>query len=653
MIGAFLFTFLPTLFFYLLVMKANFLKSQILKISLSWFVGQYLGTLIIFILSNILVLFTTSVLTKASFLFLIALTIGLLFLKTDLIKLCRNLKLTGIHLPKIAIIAFCFICSYLIFSPHLSFTENKIYTSPVYWDFNIPFPIIQNFVYGDNFPTQNESFSGIPLTYHYFFELLMAIYSTLGLGLVGTINITSTLSFFFLLLSIVGLAEEFLHSASMGFTAILLTLTSSSLRFINYFTNSINQSPFETIKNIFTNNSHPFFFSFVEGNPFGYNGTMFNIFYFVAERQLIFAVLFLTCSLAVFYARKHLSNKLCLLVGLLMGLFFQWHLFITLSVGLAILFLLVFSDHKNKILYLLIGFGITFVFNYLYFKALIKPQWFYPDINNYPKLSFDFPTMQPVYSFSLVNAAGYYIYAYGAKIIFGILGLWLIAKKNKQIFFLFLAIILPTFILANTIQLSPLSVYDNHKWIKALNVFLDIATSVSLVYLFTRKHLILKTISLTGFLFLTLSGFIELMPFFNSKPTNFYAYYPSKFTAQIRNNTYPKASFLSSGSKELHLSGRKLFLGSSDDEPGALSIVNAYRLNKTLREEITKNIYETTDLAYFCQTALANFIDYVEFNKNTKKLPIFRKLQGLSGINTHNENGEPITFINIKQGCRQ
>lgn len=649
MIGAFLFTFLPTLFFYLLVTKADFLKSQILKISLSWFIGQYLGTLIIFILSNILILFTTSVLTKASFLFLLALTISLLFLKADLIKLCRNLKLTGISLPKIAIIIFCFICSYFLFSPHLSFIENKIYTSPVYWDFNIHFPIIQNFVFGDNFPPQNESFSNIPMTYHYFSDLLTAIYSSLGLDLVNSINLVSILSFSFMLIAMVGFCEEVFKSTTSGLIAILLTVTSSSLRFIDYFSRTDNQSLSQILNGVLGNTNHPFFFSFVRGNPFGYNGTMFNIFYFIAERQMILSVLFIILFLTLIHHRRFFSERLFLIAGILLALFWQWHLFATITVGASIVFLLFFLPERKKILYLLLGFGTISLFNFVYFHSLLKPEWFYKEILDYPKINFNFPTMLPDYPLSISNAIGYYFYAYGLKIFFLPISLFFLFKKNKQLFFLAASIIIPTFILANSVQLSPLSIYDNHKWIRPMNSIIDIIISVTIVNIFLKKSLIWKTTAVISFLILTLSGFLELIPFVNSKPTNLYASYPTNFIQTIRENTPQKSSFLALGSKELHLAGRKLFLGNSADEPGATSILNSNKFNKSQRENIARSIYSTEIVSEFCQLLLTNNIDYVQIIETA---PIYSKIRTFPSFTTLNEKGTLISFVDTNKGCK-
>lgn len=654
MITPLLLTTLPTLLFYFLLEKSNLFKSSVLKLSFAWCLGQYISTFFILIFAIFLNLFTSSVLKKASSLYLVLLILSFIPLKRELKQFLslKEVKIQSSLLPKTIAILFCFIFPFFLFNPQLAHVEDKIYTSPIFWDFNIHFPIIQNFVYGDNFPPQNESFSNVPMTYHYFFDLLTAIYAASGLGLVGSINFISILSFSFLLISFIGFGEEIFNSTATGFIAVLLTLTSSSLRFIDYFSRASSLSLITTIKSIFTNTQHPFFSSFVEGNPFGYKGFMFDIFYFVAERQLIFGVLFLIFSSLALYSKKLLSNKACFLLGLLMGLFFQWHLFISIIIGLSILFLFCFSNERSKTFWIGLGFGVLFISQVFYFKSLLKPEWFYPDISDFPKISFDFPTFLPDYPFSLMNALGYYLYAYGLKIIFILLGFFMIFKKNKSLFILLISIILPAFILVNTVQLSPLSIYDNHKWLRPMNVIIDLIVAMALYKLFFQnRQIIWKIIGLSCFIFLTISGLMELMPFVNSKPSNLYASYPSEFIREVRENSHPQSSFLSLGSKELHLAGRKLFLGSSHDEPGATSILDSNRFNKALRERTIQEIYAVQKTTDFCQLVLSNNIDYVEFNSTNKDLPIYKGSQGFSSFSARNEKGELITFIKAKEGC--
>ena len=85
---------------------------------------------------------------------------------------------------------------------------------------------------------------------------------------------------------------------------------------------------------------------------------------------MIFAVLFLIFSLVIFRYIKYLTYLRCLFVGMLLGLFFQWHLFATIIAGCIPVVLLPFSREKRKILFIFIGFAIAFLLQLVSFKFL-------------------------------------------------------------------------------------------------------------------------------------------------------------------------------------------------------------------------------------------------------------------------------------------
>lgn len=642
---AVVFCLLPSIIFYLIYIKDSLLKSSILKISLSWFLGQYISTLIIYVLSLLLSLFTFSILFKASIFLLGFYVLVSIILFPKLFQLFQQTRIifTLGNLLKIGLIAILLVFSFYLFKIHLSQNNGVIYTSPVFWDFKVHVSIIQNFVFGDNFPPENVSFSGISMTYHFFFDLLIAIYSSLGLDLAGSVNFVSTTSFFFMLLAIIGLSEELFNSIIIGAITILLTITSSSLRFINYFISAWDGNLIKTITQILRNSQHPFSFSFIEGNPFGYNGTMFNIFYFIEERQMIFAVLFLIFALVVFLYINHLSYQQCLIAGILLGLFLQWHLFATINICFIPIILFTFTKERQKIFTLFIGFSIVFIWQILYFKLLTQSVWFLPDITNYPKLNFNFPTMSNEYPFTILNALGYYIFNYGMKVILIYLGFNNLFKNNKQCFLLMISLVLPAFILTNTIQLSPVSVYDNHKWLRPMNVILDILVAYTLIEFFINNKMILKKlIGITLFILMTLSGFIELMPFLNSRPTTYYVNYQSPIIKEIRQHTPPKTVFLSNN-QSVFLAGRRVFLWIV---PG-----QNLGLNYDLRIKIINKIYNADDLYTLCNIIKQFGIDYIEFNSKTIELPIFAQIP-TSNLQNIIDKTNNITFVNMKNTCQ-
>lgn len=650
---SFLLFFLPTVVWYTFFLKGMLLKvkSDILRFSLAWFIGQYLSTLIIFTCSIILSPYVISVLVKTTIIYLLLLSVFFVFLlKNSHSLLLSNLKSVGQKHNSLytgILLFFCLIFSFLLFLPHLKYSDNKIYSSPVYWDFNIHYPVIQSFVYGDNFPPENESFSGLPMTYHYPFYILTAAYASTGLGLVNAINLVSVMIFFFMLLVIIGLCEEVFKNRFIGFIAVSLTLTSSSLRFIDYLLSSKSINPMDIFNGIITNNSHPYFFSFVKDNPFGYNGTMFNLFYFIAERHLIFTVSYIIFCLVAMYQRKYLTTIGSIIVGILMGLFFQWNLATTIMIGGCLSLLFIIAPNRKKTFLILLPFTIMFLAQVIHIKSIINSEWFYPEVSKYPKINFEFPTMPNSYPLSFSNALGYYFYAYGLKIFFFFSGLALLFIKKRDIFYIVISLTLPTFIIINTLQFFPLSIWDNHKFIRPMNIIIDTVAAYVLFLLFIKRGKIIKIFSIFAFILLTLSGLIEAFPFLNTEPNVGYSQYPTDLINKVRLYSHPKSVFISSSTKELHLAGRVVFLGDSDDEPGAISVVDAAQLDRQKRKSIMENIYNINDLKNFCGLIMKNHINHITFNNQEKEYTIYGKLAGFPQFTGINENGQYIAFIRL------
>ena len=636
---AIIFTVLPTLFFYLLLNR--FIKSTYLKLSFSWFCGQYVLTILTFLLTTVFSLtIPNSVLQKALIVSLIFLLLILPVVHKQILLIVKKVKFNNSNFIRLFSLLLILLFSIGFYKPHLELNNGFIYTSPAYWDFQWNAPLIQNFVYGDNFPPQNESFAGMPSTYHFFWGFLVSMYSSMGLDLVLGLNYVSILGLFFLLVALVGFGEELFKSLSVGILSVFLTITSSSLHFINYFGGALNQNLLQVIKNIFTNTKHPYFFSFVSGNPYGYNGTMFNVFYFLAERQMVIGVIFLIFFTWLVYKREKIPNLVLALIGALAGAYFLWHLFIVITIFCSLLFLLIFDKDKRRILILSLPFSLVFFLHILYFKNITNSIWFYPDIGNFPKINFNFPTIGAAYPLSLINAVGYYVYAYGLKLVLLVLGLFFLYKTNRKLLVTLLSIIVPTFVMVNTIQLSPLSIYDNHKWLRPMNVVIDFLAAFAIYRGITyRKKLVYIFIGAATFVLITISGFLELIPFFNSKPWQPYAYYPSPLILQIRQKTNPQAVFLALRIREIQLAGRKVFLGNY--------IVQEFGLRKDLRIKIINEIYSSDSLESLCSLVRKYKIDYVEtkyFNnkaviKHTTKFHIDQK-------------DNPISFVDVAKSCK-
>lgn len=651
MLTAILLTVLPTLFMYLLLPKVGIrIKSKYFSIVFAWFSGMYLFTIATFFLTLVYRPFTSFLLLKATYTMLVIIPILLMFWAKDIGNLFLALrKLRPKHLLKykssIIIVACFFLFSIVFFTPQLALHDNVILTSPAYWDFHWHAALIQNFVYGDNFPPQNEAFSGIPETYHYFWGIVVAIYEVGGLSLVDALNVVSILIFTGLLLGIIGLSEEFFTSKSIGIIAVLLTLTTSSFHALYYFLSLPSQPILKTITDIFTNTQHPFQASFIQGSPFNYTGTMFNMFYFLEERQLIFGVVYLLLATWIITKREQLSTSVLFWLGCAMGAFFLWHLYMAIMIACALVIVLIAGKQRKKTAVLLLGFGIIFGAIYLYFKDVMQSLWFQPAAKNFPKINLLFTSTSFHHiPFSIPNLLGFYGFSYGIKLLFFFAGSIYLWRKQRNLFITFMAIILPTFLLINTVQLSPEGVTENHKWLRAMNVLIDIISAMILYKIFfIKKKYLLEFIGLFSLFCLTISGVIELMPFLNSQPYVIYASYPSPIITAIWENTSPQATFIGDDIQDIQLAGRKVFLG--DVLGGNVG------LKMEERQNIIKNINDSKTTSTFCRLTRAYGIDYVEVTQQTKS-PLTKKAATYPHFETKNEDNEQVLFIDTKALCK-
>lgn len=651
MITALLITGIPTLLFSMLLPKIGINpKSHSLRIAFAWFAGLYFFSFFAFAFSLLYTLFLSHVLVYAVYTTLIMMQLAFFFLWDDIPNAVRKMihHIKNISFQSVLLILFCLLFSFIFYIPHLQTINEHIYTSPIYWDFHWHVGIIQNFVYGDNFPPQNESFAGIPMVYHFFTDFIFAMYSIGGLDLTTAVTYCSILFFFFFLIGIIGICEEFFASKFTGFLAIILTITSSSLHYIYYLYENTNLPLYKILENIFTNTIHPWKMSFIPGNPFNYTGVMFNLFYYVEERHVALGILFLLCSLWIIYHRNTFTFTKLLLFGIGMGMFFFWHIFAPLILIIILFSLLLFDNYKKQTGVLLAGLLCTYVLQVGLIKYITMS---YPVFNtamtHYPQLHFQFAAERPLVSIDdyLTSVFGYFFYGYGIKMIIIPLAFFAIYKKYKRLSILFMSGTIPLFIMINTLQISPNGTSENHKLLLPMTVFFNITIAYFLSFYFFKKYKISSILyGLIILLMLTLSGIIELMPFLNSKPTKFYAdTSQSSVTNVIRAITPPDAVFVGSEKIEIHLAGRKLFSGDSAGPSDSI--------NMTERKKIITKLYIAKEKNAFCTIANNNKITHIILHDID--IPYKYLHTSLNYTAAINRNNQTVFITDIKRTCNE
>jgi hypothetical protein len=638
-------------------------KSPALTVVAAWLVGHIIAAQVIYALAILLTSTGMSdVLWKSTSVFFLGscAVVGACLVSTRNPVARRVMRKIagccgGIHLLVCGIVVTFAALFYL---PHLSEESGLIKKSAVYWDFNIHFPIIQSFVRGDNFPAQNPSMAGVPLTYHFFFDLLVSIYSSLGTDLVTAMNFVSIMSLAAMLLGLFGLSVEIFSSYLVGAVALPLVVTTASLRFLMDARNIWRESLFGWLEKVLR--QHPYHFAFVEGNVAGYNGNMFNVFYFLAERQLVVATTFVLTMSGILLYRAQLSRIEVLSVGVIAGLFVNWHLFATISVLVMLASLCCWGPGRKQSLGILMCTGVLVGWEGLHTYAVLHSGIFLPRTLEYPKVNLAFSTMMPrtgeAYPLSFAHFVFYWVFAYGIKIVLLPLAIRSLWRRSPDATRVLLCWIVPTFILVNLVQLSPLSVYDNHKWLRPMNVAIDLLIA-SYVVVVGRLGSRLRSALTMGVLMvlLTSSGLVENIPYAKlslSRPSGiFYANERTPLIETIESSTPRGAVFHGVNVLEVHMAGRKTFLPNKADESGATNIIDSFGINEHPRKEIVSQIYAAASLDELCRHAQEQRIDFLEVSAKSPVVsvyPLGAEWPRITGNNRHNHE---ISFLDLARVC--
>lgn len=569
---------------------------------------------------------------------------------------CKVALLERLQTTDVVLLLVALLFSWLFYRPHLWEESELIYRSHAYWDFSIHYPIIQGFVLGDNFPPQNPWFAGMPLTYHFFSDFLVATYEGLGLGLVFSLNAASTTALACMLWMVFGAAHELSGSRTVGIIAAILTVTSSSLR-VFYELGLAFQTSLQEVWNSVPR-THPFFASFVARFTAGYNGTMYNLFYFLAERQMVFAVMFVLLAVVVTHRREEIGFRWCLGLGAGAGLFAIWHIFATLSVTMMLGCAVIFPKGRREALALLLPLCVVAAWQLAPFYLLAQTDMFEPEVRNFPAFNLHFASMEPeqdpnLYPWSPFGALWLYTFAYGVKPVVALYASALLWRSGRSILLSLLLLIIPTFIAVNTIQLSPLSVYDNHKWLRPMNVVLDILTAFGFLHLLRLSTRPWQKV-LVGLLALVLvgSGLLENATFFRKQTmTAPVAHLQSPFIKEVEKKTPRDASFLAANTLELHMAGRNTYIPNTKDEVGATDMGTSLNINSAPRVNVARVIMTATTAERICTVVEGSGITFIERSRDTGDRPAVTVPPEAIAVSAQNRKGFMIELIDVEKLC--
>jgi len=179
----------------------------------------------------------------------------------------------------------------------------------------------------------------------------------------------------------------------------------------------------------------------------------------------------------------------------------------------------------------------------------------------------------------------------------------------------------------------------------------DVGVAVFLASLWARRRVAGAVVAAVCLVPLTLSGLIELVPFFRSRPVYHYAAYPTELTTAIRSRTPPHAVFLSSDPPAIHFAGRKVYLGRPGGWRDTANVIRASPLNVPLRQKRTDEIYGAPDVPALCALARASGIDYIEVPDSDRSGQAAREAWGRKGFSAVGEEGKLVRFADVKGAC--
>lgn len=558
----------------------------------------------------------------------------------------------GPFLPRLHWIEICFLTaaiavSWLLYEPHLALQDGVLFRSPIYWDFTSHFPMIQNFAIGDNFPTTNEQAAGLPLCYHYLFDLLVASYSACGLNLVSSILWLSVLGMTSLLLIGGGMCKELFNSHVAAAAIFPLMIVSTSLRWTYelYWMRQLGWWwAIQRIGNLTDPNRNV---AILLGET-RYNSRYFSLFYFMEERHLIFGCAMLLLSVFVVLKREQFSTLTAFLAGTWLGSIFWWHAFVgTLTLVPTVISLVFKRGRRQTVCILLVQAALALLFKVHTFNNIRQLIDFDANILNYPQLNFAFSDFNQQRS-TLETFFSLWIFALGLSPIVFVFGLRVLRERQREAAWIIAATVIAGFLLVNSFQAMANDLAENHKWLKPTLILFHVGVAGGFAYLWRAMSLVKLPAALIVTFAMLAGGILEVIPYLRVNASLRYATYPSSLMKLIWENTEPRAVFVTRHSREVLLAGRRTFTTSQRDLAGVEMVLTTLRYNWRPRLEIERSLYRAETLEGFCDVAQKNGINVVEFDQ--RALPAYASLLKRFD-NPEPDRHRPSTFV-LTSGCQ-
>ena len=511
-----------------------------------------------------------------------------------------------------------------LFSVHFFEKDGILVRSHIYWDITAHYPIIQSFVFGDNFPARDETAAELPLFYHFFGDLQVANNVSLGASLPGALLWVSALSLTSLMILVREYSRILFRSEAAAWLAGMLVVTSSNLRWVFDLFESV---PAQNFLRPLNDRGGPMRFSNPEYSFGRFNLSMVNIFYFIEERHLLFASALVVMTALLMRESPPRSRIAAVLFGALIASFSQWNFFILPMLFVIVASGLAYGERRMSRLCTLATLVVSGILLVVWTQSGIEASGWFAIDRTFPRLNFRFAAEGDGAPHSFSRFLMYYGFALGPTLVGSLIGLIVIWRHRRRDFWLLAPVILTTFILINSVQAMPNTVYENHKWLKPLQGFLNIL-AVAPCALLLRSASVFRVLW-TGCLILvmTISGIVEAIAF-----TRVYtmpiAPYPSEIVTLIRERTLPHDTFVTSLPREVLLAGRRVYFLHYRTLEGTTPHLRSlgFKLSKRAAQEA--RVYKAASTQEFCLVARELGVDVVEFSPEQQSLPVFDLVKG-------------------------
>ena len=447
---------------------------------------------------------------------------------------------------------------------------NQIRFTSRHWsDFGPNTGIMQNFIFGHNFPPENPHFGGELVRHHFLFWFETANLEYLGLTPDQSINILSILTMVAMLILAMTLFQVLFRSRVVARIGAALFFCSGSLAYITYFRNQASWSA--ALQGI------PGLRLFIDSG-FPYPGETWGIWtidVFLQQRHFasgIGLLLIVMVFLADFYKRRSTKGhklvgreswfkvdlrdkrvvKPFLFCGILLGLLPLWNSAVFASAVVILACWLVLFSPRRYMIYMAIASAIISLPQYIYMSGGGAAN------SGFPKVRLGYVVIEP----TIYKVIEFMAFSSGFKWVAIAIALIVSGWFHRRVFIAISSIILVGY----TIQFSP-ELVANHKFTNIWLVFVNGFVAYGLWRLWHLKGPIgVKVIARAAAALLTvgiaLGGILDLFPIWN-EGTMHAVYKDDPLITWVRAETDPAAVFLTDKyvSHPILLAGRRLFYG--------------------------------------------------------------------------------------------